>query len=69
MAPPYAIGDVFGTYFPHHDSLKALWDAVWRFQCSKSIYPFNDSDIKDFEPIIDLLIKVGSRVVLSPGRD
>ncbi len=58
MGPPYAIGESFGTVHRHHEGIKALWEDVWQKSCTRSIYPFNDSDIRDFEPVVEKLITV-----------
>ncbi|KAJ5689248.1 Heptaketide hydrolyase ayg1 [Penicillium macrosclerotiorum] len=53
---PWILGDRFNTVYPHKGSIKALWETKWKFCCQKSIYPFHDGSIEDFEPIFDTLI-------------
>ena len=50
---PYRLGEAIDSKFPHHESLKALWETKWRKPASMAIYPFMDGDIADFEPIFD----------------
>ena len=48
----YRIGDLLNSKFPHHESLKALWETKWRRPASFGVYPFMDSNhTEDFEPI------------------
>ncbi|KAJ5381395.1 Heptaketide hydrolyase ayg1 [Penicillium cataractarum] len=53
---PWILGDRFNTVYPHKGSIKALWETKWKFCCQKSIYPFHDGSIEDFEPIFEKLI-------------
>ncbi|APA06156.1 hypothetical protein SS1G_01382 [Sclerotinia sclerotiorum 1980 UF-70] len=52
----WTLGDKFEAKYPHHESVKALWDTKWKFPCTKSVYPFHDGKFEDFEPIFDHLI-------------
>ncbi|EAW14606.1 heptaketide hydrolyase ayg1 [Aspergillus clavatus NRRL 1] len=52
----WILGDKFDKVYPHKGSLKVLWESRWRFACQKSIYPFHDGCIEDFEPIFTKLI-------------
>ncbi|EAL94052.1 heptaketide hydrolyase ayg1 [Aspergillus fumigatus Af293] len=54
--PRWILGDKFDTVFPHKGSLKVLWESRWKSACSKSVYPFHDGSIEDFEPIFNHLI-------------
>ena len=38
-------------YFPHHESVSALWSRKWRAPCAAGVYPFDDGRLADFEPI------------------
>ncbi|OGE56803.1 hypothetical protein PENARI_c002G00640 [Penicillium arizonense] len=53
---PWILGDKFDTVYPHQGSMKALWEMKWKFPCTKSIYPFHDGSLEDFEPIFEKLI-------------
>ncbi|EPS34488.1 hypothetical protein PDE_09452 [Penicillium oxalicum 114-2] len=53
---PWMMGEKFNTVYPHKGSIKALWETKWKFCCDKSIYPFHDGSIEDFEPIFQKLI-------------
>ena len=48
---PYRIGDAINSKFPHHESLKALWETKWKKPATIGIYPFMDGNVADFEPI------------------
>ncbi|KAJ5343982.1 hypothetical protein MYU51_002041 [Penicillium brevicompactum] len=52
----WILGDKFDTVYPHQGSIKALWEKKWKFPCTKSIYPFHDGSVEDFEPIFEKLI-------------
>ncbi|CRG87414.1 hypothetical protein PISL3812_04431 [Talaromyces islandicus] len=52
----WILGDKFNTIYPHKNSIKGLWESKWKFACSKSIYPFHDGALEDFEPIFEKLI-------------
>ncbi|KAL3462104.1 Alpha/Beta hydrolase protein [Aspergillus heterothallicus] len=52
----WILGDKFDTVYPHKGSIKVLWETKWRFACEKSVYPFHDGRIEDFEPIFARLI-------------
>ncbi|SPO03792.1 probable yellowish-green 1 protein [Cephalotrichum gorgonifer] len=49
--------EAFERRMPHHEGIKALWETKWKFPCSKSVYPFHDGLLEDFEPIFEHLIK------------
>ncbi|KAJ5958191.1 uncharacterized protein N7479_005341 [Penicillium vulpinum] len=53
---PWILGDKFNTVYPHQGSIKVLWESKWKFCASKSIYPFHDGSLEDFEPIFQKLI-------------
>ncbi len=42
-------------YFAHHDSISALWSQKWRAPCAAGIYPFDDAQVADFNPIFEYL--------------
>ncbi|RDW61151.1 heptaketide hydrolyase ayg1 [Aspergillus mulundensis] len=52
----WILGDKFDSVYPHKGSIKALWETKWRAVCEKSVYPFHDGKLEDFEPIIEKLI-------------
>lgn len=74
MTPPtpfhvQAIAGVRGEplhfpHFAHHESVAALWNDKWREPCRRSIYPFTDGHLDDFEPIFATLI---AQSVTQPG--
>ena len=49
-------------YFPHHESVSALWSQKWRQLCAHGIYPFTDGNVQDFDPIFTDLIQVSNDV-------
>ena len=55
----WILGEKFHERYPHLDGVKALWDTKWKFLCSRSLYPFHDGLLEDFEPIFDSLIRDG----------
>ena len=64
VAPPYHVQSTAKDlrsgfpYFPHHDSVSALWEKRWRMPCQHGIYPFTDANVEDFEPIFAELVKI-----------
>ena len=68
VAPAYHIQSTAETirdgfpYFPHHDSVSALWSKKWRMPCAHGIYPFTDANVEDFDPIFsDLVARSGDQ--------
>ena len=63
-APPYHVQSTAATlhnnfpYFPHHDSVSALWSHKWRVVCASGIYPFTEAKVEDFDPIFTDLAKI-----------
>jgi hypothetical protein len=63
IAPPYHVQSTAVTlragfpYFPHHDSVSALWNQKWRPPCSHGIYPFTDAKVEDFDPVFAELVR------------
>ncbi|KAJ5836947.1 hypothetical protein N7447_002973 [Penicillium robsamsonii] len=53
---PWILGDKFDTVYPHQGSIKVLWESKWKFCATKSIYPFHDGSVEDFEPVFQKLI-------------
>ncbi|CEL06550.1 Putative Conidial pigment biosynthesis protein Ayg1 (AFU_orthologue; AFUA_2G17550) [Aspergillus calidoustus] len=53
----WILGDKFDTVYPHKGSIRILWETRWKIACERSVYPFHDGNIKDFEPIFEHLIK------------
>ncbi|KAL4878336.1 Alpha/Beta hydrolase protein [Aspergillus karnatakaensis] len=62
----WILGDKFDTVYPHKGSIKALWETKWRAACEKSVYPFHDGRIEDFEPIFKKLISQNINDASSP---
>jgi len=54
----WTLGDKMKTVLPHHASTKALWELEWRPRCVKGFYPFNYSDVADFDEVFEELVKV-----------
>ncbi|KAL5337463.1 alpha/beta-hydrolase [Aspergillus crustosus] len=50
------LGDKSNAVYPHKGSIKVLWETKWRAACVKSVYPFHDGRLEDFEPIFEKLI-------------
>ena len=68
VAPAYHVQSTAETirdgfpYFPHHDSVSALWSKKWRMPCAHGIYPFTDANVEDFDPIFsDLVARSGDQ--------
>ena len=61
VAPPYHVQSTAAElrdgfpYFPHHDSVSALWSQKWRSLCAAGIYPFGEGKVSDFDPIFATL--------------
>ncbi len=64
IAPPYHVQSSAAElrsgfpYFSYHDCVSALWADKWRALCQHGIYPFTDTNVKDFDPIFAALVKV-----------
>lgn len=61
MAAPngdFFIQDKLGTTAPHHESFQQLWETKWKQPCTMGVYPFMFSAVKDFEPVVERLVKV-----------
>ena len=62
IAPPYHVQSTATTlrsgfpYFAFHDSVTALWSQKWRALCARSIYPFTDGNVDDFDPVFAQLV-------------
>ncbi|KAL2810307.1 Alpha/Beta hydrolase protein [Aspergillus granulosus] len=52
----WILGEKFNTVYPHKGSIKILWETKWKLACEKSVYPFHDGNIEDFEQIFAQLI-------------
>ncbi|BCS23440.1 alpha/beta hydrolase family protein [Aspergillus puulaauensis] len=52
----WILGEKFDSVSPHKGSTKLLWETKWRAACEKSVYPFHDGKLEDFEPIFQTLI-------------
>jgi len=57
MADKYYIKDDILKTAVHHESFKQLWETKWKQPASMGVYPFMFGYIKDFEPVVDELIK------------
>ncbi|KAG4421565.1 hypothetical protein IFR04_005292 [Cadophora malorum] len=53
----WRMGDAYERTMPHHQGIKQLWETKWKFPCSKSVYPFHDGKMEDFEPVFLELIQ------------
>ncbi|KAL2042547.1 hypothetical protein N7G274_005041 [Stereocaulon virgatum] len=49
--------DAFNAKAVHHQGIKELWEAKWKFPCMKGVYPFHDGCYEDFAKVFDYLIK------------
>jgi Esterase FrsA-like len=64
VAPPYHVQSTAAEsrggfpYFPHHDSVSALWSLKWRPLCAAGVYPFGEGKVSDFDPIFATLSKI-----------
>ncbi|KAI9692777.1 MAG: hypothetical protein M1820_009376 [Bogoriella megaspora] len=64
MAAPggkFFIQDKLKTPAPHHASYQQLWETKWKKPCEMGVYPFMFGSIKDFQPIVDSIVKKGLR--------
>ncbi|KAM0714235.1 hypothetical protein Q7P37_010022 [Cladosporium fusiforme] len=64
MAAPngqFFIQDKLGSTAPHHESFQQLWETKWKQPCTMGVYPFMFGSVKDFEPIVERLIKEGQK--------
>lgn len=55
--------------FPNQKGVSGLWSGKWKFNASRSIYPFMDGKIEDFEPIfakLEELEKTKPRILYDP---
>ncbi|KAL4930438.1 heptaketide hydrolyase ayg1 [Aspergillus undulatus] len=52
----WILGDKFDTVASHKGSIKVLWETKWKYACEKSVYPFHDGRVEDFQPIFEKLI-------------
>ncbi|RMZ79235.1 hypothetical protein DV737_g3496, partial [Chaetothyriales sp. CBS 132003] len=43
----------------HHESYQALWETKWKPLATLGVYPFMFGTIKDFEPVVQEIIKAG----------
>ncbi|KAL2358455.1 Alpha/Beta hydrolase protein [Cryomyces antarcticus] len=41
----------------HHESYKQLWETKWKKPCDMGVYPFMFGCTKDFQPVVDELVK------------
>ena len=76
----FFIQDKLKARAPHHDSFQALWETKWKhavsqagglrrfradlFQCDVGVYPFMFGCTKDFQPVVDAIVKVGRQFLL-----
>ncbi|KAK5241395.1 hypothetical protein LTR16_009424, partial [Cryomyces antarcticus] len=45
------------THAVHHESYKQLWETKWEKPCDMGVYPFMFGCTKDFQPVVDELVK------------
>jgi hypothetical protein len=60
MAAPgnkYFIQDDIKKTAAHHESYKQLWETKWKMPARMGVYPFMFGTAKDFEPIVEELVK------------
>jgi pimeloyl-ACP methyl ester carboxylesterase len=67
VAPPFhiqsssvEIRNAF-PYFAYHESVSAMWAGKWRGLCAAGIYPFEQAQVEDFDPIFDELERTSPR--------
>merc|ERR1712093_320316 len=65
----WRMGDAYERTMPHHQGIKQLWETKWKFPCSKSVYPFHDGKMEDFEPVFLELIQVSSKISITRPSD
>lgn len=53
----YFIKDAINKPAKHHESFEALWETKWKVPAGMGVYPFMFGDKKDFEPVVDELVK------------
>ncbi|MCJ1232022.1 hypothetical protein MMC12_008703, partial [Toensbergia leucococca] len=53
----WTMGDAFMARGKHHDSIRTLWETMWKMRCAKGIYPFHDGKLEDFANVFDYLVK------------
>jgi dienelactone hydrolase len=46
---------------PHHESFEQLWKTKWAEPATRGLYPFMFGSVKDFEPIVEKLVKDGRK--------
>nr|OQO28043.1 hypothetical protein B0A51_02844 [Rachicladosporium sp. CCFEE 5018] len=64
MAQPggkFHIQDKLSSTAPHHESFEQLWATKWKEPATRGLYPFMFGSVKDFEPIVDQLVKEGQK--------
>ena len=53
----YYIKDAILKTAAHHESYKALWETKWKMPAKMGVYPFMFGDIRDFEPVMEEMVK------------
>lgn len=53
----YYIKDAILKPAVHHESFKQLWETKWKGPAKMGVYPFMFGDIRDFEPVVEELVK------------
>lgn len=64
MAAPggkFFIQDNLDNTAPHHESYQQLWETKWKQPATMGVYPFMFGSLKDFEPIVEQLVKEGHK--------
>ncbi|KAJ4375799.1 hypothetical protein N0V83_001076 [Neocucurbitaria cava] len=60
MAAPggqFFIREKLKTPAPHHENYKQLWEAKWKKPAEMGVYPFMFGTAKDFEPVVEELVR------------
>ncbi|OAG41933.1 hypothetical protein AYO21_03936 [Fonsecaea monophora] len=55
----YYIKDAISKPAIHHESFQQLWETKWKGPCAMGVYPFMFGSIKDFEPVVEEIVKKG----------
>ena len=57
----YYIKDAILKPAVHHESFQQLWETKWKGPAKMGVYPFMFGDIRDFEPVVEELVKQGQK--------
>jgi len=53
----YYIKDAILKTAKHHESYQQLWETKWKMPAKMGVYPFMFGDARDFEPIVEEMVK------------